>query len=85
MDSVPRNVTEPFMSFDILGVVIIYAATGMVLATAGARGMIFRSIPLRAKPMVFFLYYVSNKILASPANRWLRGKCESSLMVLWIN
>lgn len=70
MYAIPRNITEPLVSFDFLGIVRVYTTACVVLISPRTRDMILILITLGAESMLPLLDYVSNEILASSADSW---------------
>src|SRR5258708_4946752 len=60
MYAIPRNITEPLVSFDFLCIVRVYTTACVVLFSPRTRDMIFIFIPLGAQSMLPLWDYVSS-------------------------
>jgi hypothetical protein len=82
--TIPLNVPEPLVGFDLFSIISVYTTTCMVLVATGTGSMIFTLIAFRAKPVILLLDYASDEILTSPTDGGLGREGERGLMVLQI-
>ena len=82
MQTIPLNVAEPLMRFDVFGIVGIHVATGVVLVAMRASGLIFGLVAFRAEPLTLLLNNTSYEVLASLANERFVRKGECIFVVL---
>lgn len=82
MQTIPLDVSKPFVPLDVFSIMWMDVPTSVVLIGARSRSLVIRLIAFRAKAVVFFLDDASDKILASSTDYRLWGEYKGFLVLL---
>lgn len=81
MQSIPRNVSKPFVRFYLFCVVWIDMSSSIINKRRG--GLLSKSVLFRAETLIFLLYNKPHQILTSATDRRFRRKLKRLSMFLF--